>query len=300
MITKEWLRTTEGGPIVLTGRSFEVVHEYLRLPHAAQLSKLQVLSIGEGLSNYAQTLKNEFGVRAVAIDPLYQSASIFQQEKQEVQYEVSKYFGDQVIVRNIERSNLLDSASRLFPKLANGDLVAGSIYDLPFASHSVDLITANRVFEHIIFPESISELLRVIKETGEIRLSGLFLTGVPSEGYVYDHILNPIDRCSGVWVPHQGLGNGFEILSALKRHQNISSYLVFDQFPKPKVRSMIPNALNASMLIIRCDDTVPYLQTQEIEPIEPQLFLLSDEPGYNYTTTVKCHSIDPVRVEVVG
>ncbi|NKQ55299.1 methyltransferase domain-containing protein [Amycolatopsis sp. K13G38] len=66
----------------------------------------------------------------------------------------------------------LDASPGQFPAESTVDLVAGSVYDLPIASESVDVVFAHALFEHLARPVvALRELNRVLRPGGTLALS---------------------------------------------------------------------------------------------------------------------------------
>ena len=72
-------------------------------------------------------------------------------------------FGNHERYKNLKRTgcDLYDSV----PTLKNADYVKGSIYELPFADNSFDIVTCHHTIEHLReLPDAIKELKRVAKK----------------------------------------------------------------------------------------------------------------------------------------
>ena len=66
----DWVDTNENH-ILTTHRSFEKVMGGLLLPEKYLASSHRVISVGEGLSYFAQTLQEKYPVSVIAVDPIY-------------------------------------------------------------------------------------------------------------------------------------------------------------------------------------------------------------------------------------
>ena len=66
----------------------------------------------------------------------------------------------------------VDAVAGQFPSESTVDFAAGSVYDLPVAPESVDLVFAHALFEHLVRPaDALRELRRVLRPGGTLALS---------------------------------------------------------------------------------------------------------------------------------
>lgn len=165
---------------VLSNREFLGVYANLSVPETYFRPGQHVLSVGEGLSNFARKVRDEFGASVTAIDPIYSlGKEILTLDKEIIKQRLDEYYGDGV--RYIDfRPKLADwPAEEQVPDPSQ--LVAGSVYELPFKNKSFDTIVSNRLMEHINFAQAIPELMRVIKSEGEIRFGDCLISAVPRQ-----------------------------------------------------------------------------------------------------------------------
>lgn len=154
--------------ITVTGREYELVFEGLNLPDTYLTSGSVVLSVGEGLSGFARGLKRHYPVQAVALDPLYRNPDVVSKEPKVVKAILEEDYGTRL--RYVEHQS---NDPKTVPLPDAKRALAGSVYSLPFFNNSVDLIVGYGVVEHIDWLQAVPELLRVVKDSGEIRVSGV-------------------------------------------------------------------------------------------------------------------------------
>lgn len=247
-----WIDTNHE-TVITTPRSFEQVMNGFLVPDDYLTSPANVLSVGEGLSYFAQTLQEKYPVSVVAVDPIYSAGrGIFSRQPDIV---------DQILAEKFHGSVLYDPDRHSYgfaggeSELA-GNLVAGSVYNLPFRDGVFKLVFGYNVAEHINFARALPELARVLNPEGEIRLKGTFV-GVK----LPERLLLPFA------VGFRGNKNfyGFyytETLGARKslayiaENKGLTGYVVLDGLPKrSEVRE--EGIYHAGMLIIRKDDKKP-------------------------------------------
>jgi SAM-dependent methyltransferase len=183
---------------------------------------------------------------------------ILTQDEKQLRKNVREYYGDNVTVRNLVEHSDTATLQPEPPKRDREKMVAGSVYQLPFADQSVDLILAHRLFEHIVFPEALPELLRVIKPGGEIRLSGIRLYVFPNANppLVSQYELDFTNQNDAQWIPHPGW---MEQMQLLTQKPNLQTTLVSSPHTLSKPKRLYPDLESGEMIILRQDKKTPSL-----------------------------------------
>lgn len=156
----------------VTPRSYELVAKSLGLDMENLKSGTKILSIGEGRSDFASVINKKFeekNITAVALDPIYSIANPKLSEEKFVDSIKSSGLSVKVgmpehLASNTSFANLQDSYKNRLD-------VAGTIYQLPFAAESFDLIVLPSVFEYVDLNKAMPELLHVLKKNGEVRIN---------------------------------------------------------------------------------------------------------------------------------
>lgn len=259
-----WFNKNGTEKMVLTFRSYEDVRQALYLPETMIRKKHFVISLGEGMSDFADNLAQKTGARVLAVDPLYELGDeILVRNEKELRKRVEARYNHRITVSNIAEHRILASMNPEPPMRKKENMVAGSVYELPFPSQSVDYIFAHRLFEHIDFPRALPELLRVIRPRGEIRFSGLGM-------YVFRHehppslsqyILEEKSDKRYYWTPHPGWKEQLECLSF---HSQVQTTIVSSEEEKsPLFRDLpelAPEIEFGRAIILRQDQYLPWME----------------------------------------
>lgn len=155
---------------IVTARNFETVCANLHL-QPEHIRGCSVLSVGEGLSDFGFTLQQQYGATVTVIDPAYEwinPDTPLEQADQILKNHQVGFLGGLTNSWDKERE-----ANKLFDR-ALPSVMKGSVLNLPFPDQSFDLITANRLLETVPMVQALTEMLRVIKRTGEIRIGQPF------------------------------------------------------------------------------------------------------------------------------
>lgn len=174
----------------VTERTYEQYLEYFALPEELLKGK-RIIDIGSGFSNFVEIVNKRFGrsgTRAIGVDPVY---AFFKDdfEKFKKSLEGTKLFLDFVYGarpgRWAESQEEWQQARKKFytdflQEIKSSEAhIAGRHQELSFKDESVDLIMANNSLtlfkDREIIRQSLAELLRVLKNDGEIRLHPLNL-----------------------------------------------------------------------------------------------------------------------------
>jgi SAM-dependent methyltransferase len=303
----QWMVKTSDEPVVLTGRDYDTVLKNLRLPDYYFAPGVMVLSVGEGLSDFARRLHDERGVDIVAADPIYAlGGDVLQSDPVRVFTFLKQKFGKHVDVDNAADPGGIrsygnggrDFGDRRFPLPDPGRIHSVSIYDLSsyFGDEAFDLIVSHKLFEHIDFERALPELFRVLKPAGEIRMFGLNLNVLTDSSVVLDSELIMENSNEGHWEPHPGLANAFDLPETNK----LSMYARISSFPKAKIARHFPKMRTADMLILRMDKTWPGIAQDE--PSLPNHIgdLVKIIPGTQHTdaeTGQKAYKIEYKKVD---
>ena len=233
---------------VISNRSYEFIHNSFRLTENNFSPQSLALSIGEGLSDFASKLHQK-GVKTIAIDPLYAiGKNLFGKSIDETCEIVRKWYEGKVVFRDYRHEETL-------PEIPKEPLVAGSVYSLPFQERSFSHLFGHRIFEHLDLSKALPEMIRVLKDDGEIRLGGVQLSAFPKDKKLMTGTLqyNP-DTNTFFYNQAKKIQEAFSDLSATQNPPNI--YVVLDCLPR-MAEVQNKGALVAGLMIIRKDDTIP-------------------------------------------
>ncbi|OGY12684.1 MAG: hypothetical protein A3A58_00275 [Candidatus Blackburnbacteria bacterium RIFCSPLOWO2_01_FULL_41_27] len=236
---------SENKDIIVSGRPFEAVWNNLQLTEQAIAPGSKVLSVGEGLSDFARKLEMRTNSKVWALDLIYRHGTeLFKQNPAEVyKYLSERYKG------------------LLKPKLGNKNfpnrkqLIAGDIHDLPFSDSTLDLVIGSTVFEHLNLERALPELVRVLKNSGELRLSGCLLDLIPAENKLYPARV-AIDGYGGDAYVMRAK-NVVPALQWLIQQEGLTGYIVADQ---PNHRT--EGVYKADVLVIRKDQNLPLIKQE--------------------------------------
>ncbi len=206
---------------VITPRGFEEVRDGLALPMSEVRSDMMVLSIGEGLSDFARTLCEKTGAKVVAVDPVYNVIH---------PSDGLREASDKLQKRGMRPVEIYQQVCSIAPPLPRGErprAVAATIYELPIGDRSVDLIVANRLLEHIDIGKALPELLRVLKQDGEIRFgtTRLHLTRIDDKTFACPFGLYERDEGMQFTLSRVLLGTD-DFFAYLKKHKTVHCYEV--------------------------------------------------------------------------
>jgi ubiquinone/menaquinone biosynthesis C-methylase UbiE len=150
---------------VLTARGYETVRQELSLDEKKIGFKNTILSVGEGLSDFAYTLERKTGAAITSLDALYDIID---------RHDTLESAGKKLTEAGIGpiRTGYKNDTAKPLYFVEQQEQKSGSIYAIPAEDHSFDLITANHLLEHIDLQRCLPELLRVLKKGGEIRFGG--------------------------------------------------------------------------------------------------------------------------------
>ncbi len=265
-VKPRWIKNTTGGEIIVTTREYQQVLGGLKLPDDYFLGGEKVLCVGEGLSDFARKLQEEKRVEVLSVDPIYElGVRVLQQDPHLVKQALEEYYKGKVLLADNEGiRSLLIKIPQLNPKI----IIAGSVYELPFVSQSFNSILSFKLFEHLDFPQSLPELLRVLGPHGEIRMGGLNLNCDTKNRVISNQTIEIYDFIQLDKPLHPGLGNTLEILA---QNNCISTYVLIDEYPRKKIREIYPDLLLGTVLIIRNDDHLPKIEFKETQIDNPYM-----------------------------
>jgi len=168
---------TPNETVIVTSRSYEEVMTDLHIPESYFTPGQRVLSVGEGTSSFARTLR-EKGVDCIAVDIIYALGNKLFDSKTKIEAEdelnlVShkriQYRGDQKMAGVADSINLNQEGPEI------DQMVAADTAKLPFPDNTFDVVVADYLTLYVDLEKTIPELIRVLKPGGEIRLGGVGL-----------------------------------------------------------------------------------------------------------------------------
>lgn len=256
-IEPPWLRgRSEISQVHVSARSFEVIKKVLAYPES-ELKKGKVLSIGEGLSDYACKLHQQMGVDAIAIDPIYElGLEIFTTDKDKIKKLLTEKYGKRVIFNPLRDEIGFPSAEQTKVQPPNqGKIMAASVYELPFKSEAFTHIVLYRTIQHLEPKDALPEMIRVIKPDGEIRMGGL-----PIEASIFRGELYP-----GQFKLKRGMeGNEFRpygsflkpMMEYLAKNPELRAYIIVDVL-NSQGDKIWQDLVSPRSLVIRKDGNLP-------------------------------------------
>jgi SAM-dependent methyltransferase len=253
----------------VTGRGYEDLKKLYLIDERRYLRPSTTwLSVGEGLSDYASKTRKKSGVVFVAIDPIYKIGSkILQKDPEKVKTAVKETLGEVLYADNSENPIVKSpdgtphKTKREFPLSEPDWLVAGNGFNLPFKGKSFDFIVSSFLLEHSNYQKLLPELLRVLKNDGEIRSYGCRFNiftdrkiAIASKEFKVERI-NKFEY-QGYWSPIPGFPSTFN-LTKIKGFRSVNSYLVIDEYPGNREKRFHPDLRIARMIVHRKDDKRP-------------------------------------------
>lgn len=261
--SQTWIRPerTRENPLQVSGREHDLVYSFLRLPQNYFHPGMKILSIGEGLSDFAKDLCVEKGADAIAIDPIYQiGRAVLQTDPKRVQDALRDAYDGRVVYKSGYQSKQ-DEVLLPDPK----KIAAAEIYNLPFTDGTFDTVFANQLLAYIDLSRAVPELVRVVKPGGEIRIGGRMLqVGIADDSKVLIPGLahNPPYTYRDEFIEGEGVHEALQFLKS----RNLSAYVVIDEIAPYYRTSPFQKTYEAQTLIIRTDDQWPQttpLQNEE-------------------------------------
>lgn len=254
---------TKENPLQVSAREHDLVYSSLRLPQNYFRSGMKVLSIGEGLSDFARNLRTERGIQAIAIDPIYQlGRRVFQNDPQKVQKVLEDAYDGRVAYKKGYQRN-----QETVPLPEPKKVAAGEVYNLPFADTSFNTVFANQLLRYIDLSRAIPEFMRVLKPGGEIRIGGRMLQiGIHDDNskvLIPGLVHNPPYTYQEEFIEGEGV---HECLQFIRDHK-LFAYVVVDELAPYYRTSPFRETYEAQTLIIRTDGQWP-----ETSPITDEEF----------------------------
>lgn len=251
-----WMINTTGAEQVkVTPREYAVVRQGLRLPGNYFSTGDKVLSVGEGLSDFARKLHENYDVNVISVDPIYAlGLKLFHKDPMVVERILTEAYGTYVELMSADGWGV--NYSERLPLPDPKRVIAGSVYKLGFPDNSFSKILSYRMFEHIDFALALPELLRLLKENGEIRMGGLRLHADLNKFTLSDQEIIMHNSMEGYSSPHPGLGSS---LDTLVNKRGVSTYALITTSPGAKVGRAYPNVKIGTVLIIRNDNKIPLI-----------------------------------------
>lgn len=251
--------TTPKVEYAVSNRKYEEVLKGLRIPGDYFSSESRVLSVGEGLSDFASVLHQK-GINIIALDPIYSlGKELFGKSVADTKKIIEERYSGRI--------RFIDY--RFDEKAASGQLeeplVAGDVYSMPFPDGSLTNILGYKIFEHVDLSRALPEMVRVLADGGEIRLGGVMLAANPKERKLLPGFLE-FDSLSGSFYLVKA-NNIKEAFSKLSADNSLRLYVILDELHRRHwVRET--GAYMAGVMIIRKDTVTPsYLPFFEGEEV---------------------------------
>lgn len=254
-----WLKraASESNRLPVTNRRYEEVAEALVMNEKYFTPQIKILSIGEGLSNFANTLR-ERGANVLAVDPIYSDIpTSLNFSHQELKKEINNKYNGKVDIYNIPDQTHLPQP---------GQAIAASVYQLPFTPELFDMVTSNRMFEHIDLAKAVPEMIRIIKMGGEVRMGGVLLDTALDQRKLLTGHYESIMRGMGFVLEE---ATGFTQAIDWVKQNNIKVYIVITSESlmlrawgdDPDQKDEVSDSYRAGVLIFRKDNKKPIIST---------------------------------------
>ncbi len=209
----------EHGVIVSNRPYLEVLTDVLGLEES-QVKQRDVLSLGEGLSDFVLHLNNDGIARAKAIDPAY---ALVQNSSSLADFSKKAYRSGLTVVPDANRYKQIKKAIK-----ADTHLPFASHDELPFANESFDIIVASMIAAPFNGDRFVSDFYGRFGEIGRVlRSDGYFCAGT----HTYRPETYPKTREAFRHLQNQGW-------QALLKSNNTRSWLYFTRAPQENIRSM--------------------------------------------------------------
>lgn len=209
----------EHGVIVSNRPYLEVLTDVLGLEES-QIKQTDILSLGEGLSDFVLHLNNNGITRAKAIDPAY---AVLQRSTSLPDFTKKAFRSGLTVVPDADRYKQIKKAIK-----TGTHLPFASHDQLPFANESFDIIVASMITAPFGGDNFMSEFYRRFDEIGRVlRTDGYFCAG----NHTYRSETFPNTREAFRKLQSQGW-------QALQRSNNTRSWLYFTRTPQESIASM--------------------------------------------------------------
>jgi len=273
------------------------------------LAKIEtVVDIGGGFSNFTEVVRqNNKNLRAIAVDPIYQSIQanpnltpeqLKQQEKIIALDFNPNYRGEE----KSPGADLTEQEDEIYKHFIeevsknSADYIAASHQNLPFENNSVDLVLASnsiirRENKYSIIKKALQECLRVIKENGEIRIVGSL------DMFTFNSKTNNIELWfNGILTPNGPWVKEFEKTGHYSDPELMQVFIGLEKIGVTfygvivAVKDKYDNFLKSfDTLVIRKDTSKPDIDllTPETDLIELRKLQFQDTDGFNIPSVVE-------------
>lgn len=258
--------------VLVTHRDYEEVVGDLRIPENFLTPGEKVMSLGEGVSGFAKGLAIRHPkIEVIATDLIYGVAAARDPKKgaselsESIKTPVPTYSALPFIYG--KEKDLKKTFNKLRKdKPPNLEFLAAMAGKLPFADKSFNKIFSNRLLEHVNFAKILPELLRVLKDDGEIRMGGVVIQiALPDKLLPFNLKYNGAsaqyytdDRASG------GLKDWMRVLESFP---NVQTYIfTIDYVHRSEVWRI--GIRTGSPLVFRKDDKIPRIEALARSEIE--------------------------------
>jgi hypothetical protein len=241
-----WLN--EHKVVTLSNRDYYAVRAGLRIPEDYFQPGEKVLSVGEGLSDFARRVRDEGGVDIIAADPIYSlGKEILTSDRDTIDRQLEDRFGDRVGYRHHVR---VDANSLPDPE----HIVAASVYQLPFKDHSFNKVVSFRLQEHLDLSVAVPEMIRVLREHGEVRMGDCLLMARPKRSELFPGRVYLDNKKVAYFDEARGFAGAVDALRGEEKYQVYTQMTVLPR--DPIIREDLEMYV-AGTLIIRNDEEIP-------------------------------------------
>ena len=206
----------------VTARKYKSVMASLCLPDNYFLPGQKVLSVGEGLSDFSRELHHK-GVNSVAVDLIY----AFGSKSTSLNKAINGLRNEETTINVLDYRESMNIKNPVLHGPEIGRIAAADAAKLPFPDNNFDTVAANHITAYIDWEKTLPELVRVVKQGGEVRLGGVGLK------ILYNHRL--IDsRLQPQFNKSVFPKKLPEAMLWLERQNNLKTWVIFnDTVPRP-------------------------------------------------------------------
>ncbi len=247
-------------PIIVTGREYETVWKELYLTEASFRKGTKVLSIGEGLSDFAHCLHQRLGTIATPVDPIYACGpQLFNHDPRVVHDVLRRSLGERYSFSTLG----LRDPSRV-PLPDPSTVVTADVYHTKFPDKSVDMVVAHQLAEYIDIDQAVQEMRRIVRlDNGEIRFGGVPVFSIPEQKRLLSFIWKRNEEEEGELEQEEAL-DGLEVMMEnLRSRSDASLYVLADHKRRGGGGFLLSSLTLTPLIIIRFDDRKPLINNPE-------------------------------------